>query len=155
MTLAALDYELTLEGIIFSNESEVAALFNTVAAELKFDIKHTTLDLKQTAKLANELAGDFGYSASTRMLGDKIVLTMIFNNISALYKFIIEKNITISDDLVKDGYNKLLKLVRKANKTVREIESAKDSLSNLLHLLQDQIVLNHISVEKEPAYAKI
>jgi len=155
MTLAVLDYELTLEGISFSDDSEVAALFNPVAAELKFDIKNTTLDLKQATKLANELADDFGYSASTRMLDNKIIFTMIFNNISALYKFIIEKNIKISDELAQDGYNKLLKLVRRANKTVMEIESAKTSLADLLHLLQDQIVLNHISVEKEPAYAKI
>ena len=155
MTLAALDYELTLEGISFSDDSEVAALFNPVSAELDFDIRHTTVDLKQATKLANELADSFGYSASTRMLDNKIMFTMIFNNISALYKFITEKNITISDELVKDGYNKLLKLVRRANKTVREIELAKNSLSDLLHLLQDQITLNHISVEREPAYAKI
>ena len=155
MTLTALDYSLTLEGLNFSDSSEVAALFNPVLAELKFDIRHTTLDLKQATKLANELADSFGYSASTRMLDDKIMLTMIFNNITALYKFITEKDIKISDDLVKDGYNKLLKLVRNVNKTVREVEFAKDNLSALLHLLQDQIVLNHISVEREPAYAKI
>lgn len=146
MTISALDYSLILEGLSFSEDNEFAALFNPVTAELNFSPKNTTLDLKQITQVANELVDSLGYSASARMLDDKIILTMIFNNVSALYKFIMDKNIKISEELAKDGYNKLLKLVRKVNETAREINSAKNILSDLLHLLQDQLIINSFTI---------
>ena len=79
MTISALDYSLILEGLSFSEDNEFAALFNPVTAELNFSLKNTTLDLKQITQVANELVDSLGYSASARMLDDKIILTMIFN----------------------------------------------------------------------------
>ena len=78
-------------------------------------------------------------------------------SVLALSNFInnSEWNVSLSDDVIRNNYTDAITLLRKVHSKCTDIDKSKNCLSNLVSMMQDQAVLKHIHLDREPAYAKI
>jgi len=146
----------TITNIKFTADDALAAIFNPISVKITLESNE---DKEWAEKRINDIFDNSGYLTimDDAEYNGTIKFIAMMPNVLALSNFITksEWNVRLSDDVIKNNYEDTINLLRRVYSKCTDIDQSKNCLSDLVSMMQDQAVLNHIRLDKEPAYAKI